>query len=196
MSGALLETAGQLRDAYPFVVQKALSATLQLVTAAPAVNSVAYSSVQDGRDLPFDYGPDKPGRLFPVICGFGVLITSAVYNAAGLLVGNIFWQDTGGNEVHLLSLADFLPNQIKFNSERIVTPYVPLFAGQVDFIGKLVWRNDSTVISTLSNTVAKVTLNIGYYGDYAEYDFNQLKKCEHHHYHGVTEKPDVDMTPV
>lgn len=197
MSGARLETAGQVRNGIPWITRKAIiPSALSLVSAVPAVQSYSIVTVSDGNDIPFDYGPDKPGRVFVAINGFSFIINATTYAAGGQLVGDIFWQDTGGLEIHLMTICDFLPNAIKLVSDRLFVAYTPLFSPNVDFIGKLVWKNNGTTIAALNNVNATARINVAYYSDYAEYDFNQLKKCEHHHYHGVEDKPEVDMTPV
>ncbi len=196
MSGAQLQTAGQVRNSFPYIARQAMNANLTLITAAPAINTYARVTLPNTLDLPFNYGPDKAGRVYTVINGFSVILTAAGYAAAGIIAGSLYFQDTFGTEYLMLALGDTLPNARAYNSNVLLGTYAPLFSDKPENIGALVWRNNVSVLSTLTNVTATCIFNIGYYGDYAEFDLSNLAKCEHHHYHGVDRQLETDQTKV
>lgn len=196
MSGAQLQTAGQVRNAYPFIMRRSISADLELVSTVPVLNSYTRIALTENLDVPFDYGPDKAGRVYIVINGVGIIVSADVYAAAGVIAGEILYEDTFGTQYLLYSLGDTLPNAKAYNHQLTLGLYAPLFSNNPGVIGYLVWSNVASAIGALDNVIAQVTLNIGYYSDYAEYDFNELKKCEHHHYHGIERDAVVDTTKV
>jgi hypothetical protein len=196
MSGAQLQTAGQIRNSFPYIARRAVNANLTLITAAPAINAYSRVTIPEALDLPFNYGMDKGGRVYTVINGFSVILSAVGYAAAGIIAGSLYFQDILGIEYLMLSLGDTLPNAKAYNSNIMLSTYTPIFTNNPENIGSLVWRNTASVLSTLTNVTANCVFNIGYYSDYAEFDFTELNKCEHHHHYYGSKDTEIDQTKV
>ncbi len=172
MSGAGLETAGQIRNVLPYLVTESISVA-PVYSATPAAASVAITT---GKRLPFGIGPDKSGRVYPCINGVYVVVSADSYVGSPLAVGTLQWRDSATSYV-LCALANALTAPIAINLPDVqIIPFNPYMADAINDLGRLEFVN---IASALGGTATAITftvyMNIGYYGDY---DTGEC--CEHH----------------
>ena len=200
MSGARLEIAGQIRDGFPFMAMRQIKvAAFNIISATPAVLPFAQAAISDALDIPFDRGPDRSGRVFVCINGYSILVNSSVVTvSAGQINGNFYYRALSGERILLGTVAinapvNALAIRYAFNFPNIIVSTGPLFADKVDSIGTVEWENDGSILGGINGpATATINLNVGYYGDYAEFDID----CLHNDIHGIKEHNIVDMHKV
>lgn len=170
MSGARLETGGQVRGVAPFLVT-------EMLTAAPAFGGTVSVPLTSNKRLPFGIGPDKSGRVYPCINGLSIILTADSYVGTPTIVGTLQWRDDSGAYV-LAAIAQVLTAPIAINHVNLrIIPAMPYYADAVNKIGSIEFVN---LASALGGTATAITatcyINMGYYGDYGEQD----GCCDHH----------------
>lgn len=188
MSGAGVQTAGQVRNIYPYLTYRNIGASFTVINAGSAIQSPVYSDVVDTFDIPFDYGPDKAGRVFIVINGVGITVTGGTYQANDRLIANLYFVDSNGQNHLLYTFSNTIIGFGVF-SPIVICPLGPLFSNKINRIGQVLFENKGSIITTAASQTLEYKLNIGYYGDFAEYDFDKLIPRYH-------KDPDVDLTVV
>lgn len=201
MSGARLEAIGQLRNVFPYAVIDSFTTSPVIANAGGFFGSafVELTSLIT-RALPFDTGPDKSGRVLMVLNGLSVMITADVYTPTPpFAAGEIVFRTSMGEILSILRFADSLTTAKAYNVDTPILVSVPIFGDKPASLGAIGFQNvtgSGAAVGSATSIAMRLRGNYGLYNDFAEYDFNQLKKCEHHHYHGVDNRPEVDMTPV
>jgi len=191
MSGAQLQTAGQIRNGFPYMAGFGLTGTIQVVNAV--IVSKASSKLVWIKDVPFDSGPDRGGRVFVAINSFSIIITGNPLTGGDFLAGDLYYRGVGGNRLHLLSVVHNLQYMGTYRRDGIIVSSDPLFADKVNDVGIIEWEDNASLITTSDAIILNYRLNIGFYSDYKEFDMERL----HEELHNIPRaRPQVDLERV
>ncbi len=181
MSGARLETLGQVRNVYPYVSNKGVSL---LLTVPVATFRAETPIAMDRSEIPFNLGPDKSSRVYVTILGINYIVSGDA-GTTSIASGAIYYRN-GGKFHYLHSVSSTLATALAFNHERVITPSQALFADSVDNIGYIGFENYLSVAGTATNLLFSIRLNIGLYGDYAEPNWTELFTLPVHDHIGLS----------
>lgn len=186
MNGARLQSNGQVRN-FPYFADESYQITVQWSTAAPTILARSSAEIVNTRNLPFDKGPDKSGRLFMVLNGYSIIVKADAFTpTAPQVSGYVYFRTNEGKRILLASPVQIFNSlAVGINSDRLIAIPSPLFAGEVTTLGFIEWVNENSVNGSMAgNNNMVVTLNIAFYGDYAEPNWN----CMHNDIHTAVEK--------
>ncbi len=193
MSGARLQSGGQLRNIFPYYVVGETRLTLTIPVAFTSEGKTKISPKT--ANIPFDMGPDKSDRNFIVINGLSVVARGDA-GTTTQVHGFLFYLTPLAQKVYLLALDATLATPIGFNNPGIYMPSFPYNADSVDNVGEIGFENVASVAGTATNLVLHVGLNLGIYGVFAEPDWNAISEGFKHEHTGLNSMREGDLSDI
>lgn len=181
MSGARLETLGQVRNVYPYATNTGITVAI----AVPVATFAGEAALRiDRSEIPFDRGPDKSARTFMVLSNLTAII-SVNAGTTTQLNGFIYYRGNDGRRMQLAAIAATIAAPTALNSLVRLTPALPITAESVDNIGYLGFTDSGSTAGTATTVTITANINVGMYGDYAEVDFTELLGLRNHEHLGM-----------
>lgn len=170
--GAKLEAIGQLRDIFPYHIVETLTVTPTYVAAGGTTSPLTTT-----HKMPFNQGPDRSSRVFVCINGVYIRIKADSYTGTPVANGTLVWNDKGTTcTIAAITQALTGPTAINLPDTRLIAT-MPLFGESVNDVGSVTFLNDGSALGGTATTITfTISLNMGYYNDYAEPN----GCCEHH----------------
>jgi hypothetical protein len=183
MTGARLETSGQIRNSYPYIASTSVAASLTLSGSSFGTQSLITFSER----LPFDATPDKSGRVFMCINGVFLRVTAQAFTpTAPTISGWIFYQTLEGKKIYLTALeASFSAAFSESNPTIKLSPDTSFNAQNLNAIGYLGYEDIATSLGSATSITISAKFNLGFYGDYSEPDWEQLFQRQQHEHTGL-----------
>lgn len=184
MSGARLEANGQVRHAFPYIVNEGFRVNLTLTVANGFVDRqpIAFTG-----QLPFDIGPDKSGRVFLLINGVYIAVRVDAGTTTNLR-GALYFQGLDGRKVYLQSFSQTVStvgSAFPGGSTLIVPPQT-ITADKLSPLGYLGFEDNGSTIGTATEIDLANWFNIGFYGDYSEPNWKELFDVAKHEHTGLS----------
>lgn len=186
MNGAQLEIAGQVRNVFPHMVTFGLRKQF-LFNAGTFEPTSDLTLDLTQVSIPFDRGPDKSGRVFLAFNG----ITGYFYCDAGttsIIRGALYYRGLDGRKIYLFALSSLInTNGVSLNYSQLqMGIHQSISAESLSSIGMLGFDNFGTALGTATVITMDVYINIGFYGDYAEPDWDSLFTMSKHDHIGLS----------
>ena len=162
--GAGLETAGQIRNVYPYMATEMLTVTPTFVSAGGTG-----AQLIPGVKPAFNRGPDRSGRIYVAINSLCIILSADSYTGTPTIIGSLQWADSGGRYI-LATIANVLtaPAVLNFHALRL-SSYLPYFSENINDLGRIEFINQASALGGTATVInAKCFLNVGYYGDFED----------------------------
>lgn len=174
--GAGLETAGQVRGAYPFLASEMIAVTVQWSSGD------ARASIVPATKPPFNRGPDRSGRVYAAVNGFHYLLDADSFVATPTAFGTLRYRDSGGSFI-LATVYNVLSAVVSYNApDTRLSPFLPHFSENLDKLGELEFVNIGSALNGTATFIRfRCFLNIGYYGDYETSEFLSPQEMRQNH---------------
>lgn len=172
MSGAKLQTVGQIRDSFPFMVSigKRIRLTMTPSNMVPKTK-INVSDIH----IPFDTGPDKSARVFIAINNVNIFQSADIYTpTAPSITGTVYYLSPNGIKIFIGPLFGSFTAPWGYGYNVAVASPFPMNGERLDNIGELGFEDVSSNIGSATQMFIDVLINIGFYAEYAEFDMDKL----------------------
>lgn len=165
MSGASLQTAGQLRNVYPIISSQGISVS----TVLSAVTTV-FTDIPLTRQLPFDSTPDKSERVFIVLKDIFLVINADIYTGNPRLCKALAFIDESGNKHYIGPIGETFNGPFVVSFPSVISPEMAYNAQYINRLGRIEYGEVSSAMGDATAITVRLYANVGLYGNYAMND--------------------------